>query len=665
MDAIEKLSRDTALSKGGVEHALQKIGQLCVKSLDADEVIFWHFSNRGNSLTGIASHRSGKRTAPKPKSIPSTKIKNYIEAIQNSLFLIFRSTPKNSKLSGIARELLRLEVRSSLHVPLYVNGALSGVVQFNQIKKERGWNLADRAFACEAADTAANIIQNFDMSGVEMYTPNIVDMLERTLDHVLKELNLEHGMIRLDELPVTRGYSPEVEMEFINQYRLSPELTFRTAVVTNVNQVGGIPKGLIHILKGAGIRSFVNVPLFTGLNQIGCIHVASPALVDWEEGTVSLLEATARHITRIVEGIWMRQDHHTLSGLLQSFRDNALDLSRMMLFDEAVNKIGESATHVLETDTTFIILRSPDNSIKCPWSHGLSIETIHQIIDNDGMVLENILRHGKAPVLFPDIRKSILPDSLHKSLAEKKTLSARILPLVYEDITMGAVVSFYKRVRLFTRNERNVLSLFANSAALTLQNAWMYDQIQKGFLGLALALAGAEDAREVSISDSSLKSADLATEIARALKVPENEVASIHWAALLHDIGKKDVPENILNKSGPLTESEWELMRRTPKTGEMLLEPIPQLQGVAKIIRTFHERYDGTGYPDRLKGDQIPIGAKVLAVADAYTSMIDKRAYRDSRPPQDAVREIQRYKGKYFDPIVVDVFSSIAEKYVN
>lgn len=665
MDAIEKLSRDTALTRDGIEHALQKIGQLSVKSLDADEVVFWHFSPSGDSLTSIASHQSGRKAVAKPKIISSTKLMDYIDAIQNNLFLTFRASPRSSKPTGIARELLRQEVKSSLHVPLYINGALSGTVQFNQLKKERGWSLADRAFACEAAHTAANLMQTFDMNGVEKYTPNIVDMLEHTLDHMLKELNLEHGMIRLDEIPVTRGYSPEIEMEFINQYRLSPELTFRTAVVTNVNQVGGISKGLIHTLKGAGIRSFVNVPLFTGLNQIGCIHVASPALMDWEEGTVPLLETTARHITRIVEGIWMRQDYHTLSGLIQSFRDNALDLSHMMLFDEAVIKIGESATHVLETDTAFILLRSPDNSIKCPWSNGLSIETIHTIIDNDGAALETILRHGKAPVLFPDVRKSILPSSLQKPLAEKKTRSARIFPLVYEDMTMGAVVGFYKKVRLFTRNERNILSLFANSAALTLQNAWMYDQIQKGYLGLALALAGAEDAREVSISDASMKSANLATEVARAMKIPEEEVNSIHWAALLHDIGKKDVPENVLNKSGPLTESEWEMVRRAPKTGEMLLEPIPQLQGVAKIIRTFHERYDGTGYPDRLKGDQIPIGAKVLAVTDAYTSMIDKRAYRDPRLPQEAVREIQRYKGKYFDPVVVDVFSSIAEKYVN
>jgi len=144
-----------------------------------------------------------------------------------------------------------------------------------------------------------------------------------------------------------------------------------------------------------------------------------------------------------------------------------------------------------------------------------------------------------------------------------------------------------------------------------------------------------------------------------------NEVMSIHWAALLHDIGKKDIPENVLQKSGPLNEYEWEMVRLSPKTGEKMLEPVPQLHSVAKIIRNFREHYDGSGYPDRLKGDQIPIGAKVLAVADAYTSLIDERAYRAARPPQEALQEIQRFSGKYFDPVVVDAFNNVVKKYTD
>jgi HD-GYP domain-containing protein (c-di-GMP phosphodiesterase class II) len=496
-------------------------------------------------------------------------------------------------------------------------------------------------------------------------TPEIMEMLDHTLDHILYELDLEHGLIRLDEIPITRGYSPEVEIEFANQYRTSRDIAGQTVVVTNMEQATGGSKKLVEAVRSTGIHSFVTVPIVIGMEQVGCIQVASRPAMEWNLEAVDLLEWAARHLSRVIAEIWVRQDNLTLGKLIQSFHENVKDMNRMMLFDEAVKAVGESANDVLETDMAFIILRNPDNTISAPWISGLNPDTINRIIDTEGAAVETILRQSKMPVLFPDIHTSVLPTSLQKHLIEKKARSTRIFPLVYEGQTMGAVLGFYKHARLFTNSQRRILSLFANSATLTLQNAWMYDQVKQGYLGMALALANAEDAREDTVPDSSLRSAKLAAETARALKVPEDEVMSIHWAALLHDIGKKDIPESVLQKSGPLNEKEWEMIRRSPKAGEQMLEPVPQLHGVAKIIRNFHEHFDGGGYPDRLKGDQIPIGAKVLAVADAYTSMIDKRAYRDSRPPQEALQEIQRYSGKHFDPVVVEAFKGVAEKYMN
>jgi HD-GYP domain-containing protein (c-di-GMP phosphodiesterase class II) len=230
---------------------------------------------------------------------------------------------------------------------------------------------------------------------------------------------------------------------------------------------------------------------------------------------------------------------------------------------------------------------------------------------------------------------------------------------VFEDRTLGAFFAFYKHARLYTRNERNVLSLFANTATLTLQNAWMYNQVEQGYLNLALELANTVDLREFAHAEVRWKLAELAEKTALRLQVPEREVAAIHWAALLHDIGKKDVPAEVLRKSGPLNEAEWKLLHDAPLSAERMLKPVPHLQEVAKVVRNYRERYDGSGYPDKLRGDQIPVGAKVLAVVDAYTSMLRDRPYQKPRVHNEALEEIQRHSGTQFDPAVVNAFNQV------
>jgi len=525
-EIIEKLSRDQTLISGNIETALNKIGRVCTKALNIEEVTFWQFTQNSENLTCITSYKVGQKLPAKTKQFRTQLVRDYIKTLQNGLYtIVFDSS---HKIIASAGEFLRKEIKGSLHVPVYIGSTLGGVVQFNQLKKQRNWTLADCVFACQAADLTADTLQNFGTKGNEKYTLDIMDTLGSTLDHVLKVLDLDNGMIRLDEIPVTRGYSPEIEMEFVNQYRISPEFSYRTNIVTNVHQAVGDSKGLVEALKNSGVRAFITVPITIDTYQAGCIHVASYTVMDWNQEAISLLEWTARHVARIVNDIWTHQDNRTLSSLIQTFHDNASTLNRMMLFEEAVKVVGKSATDVLETDMAFIILRNPDNTITCPWISGLTPDTINRIIDTEGASVQSMLRNTKTPILFPDVRKSVLPTSLQRHLVEKKAKSTRIFPLVYEGHTMGAVVGFYKQVRMFTRNERSILSLFANSAALAMQNAWMYDQVRQGYMGLALALANAEDAREDTIPDASLRSAKLAEETARALKVPENEVGAFH-----------------------------------------------------------------------------------------------------------------------------------------
>jgi diguanylate cyclase (GGDEF)-like protein len=167
------------------------------------------------------------------------------------------------------------------------------------------------------------------------------------------------------------------------------------------------------------------------------------------------------------------------------------------------------------------------------------------------------------------------------------------------------------------------------------------------------ALAAALAERDRYTGEHSASVVDMATTVASALGLDEVEVERVGHAALLHDIGKVGVPDRILHKAGPLAGEEWELMREHPLIGERILRAIPGMGGVARIVRHEHERFNGSGYPDRLEGEAIPIGSRVILACDAYHAMTSDRAYRGAMAHDAAIAELVSCAGTQFDPKVV------------
>jgi len=170
------------------------------------------------------------------------------------------------------------------------------------------------------------------------------------------------------------------------------------------------------------------------------------------------------------------------------------------------------------------------------------------------------------------------------------------------------------------------------------------------------SLALAIDAKDQYTQGHSQKVAAYSALLAQALKLKPEEVEEIRLAALLHDVGKVGIPEQILNKSGPLDASEWDTMKTHTLLGAKILEPLVAMRDIRLMVKHHHEFFDGTGYPDRLEGQQIPYGARVIAIADAYDTITSARTYKKARTPEDAFAELDRCAANQFDPDIVRVF---------
>ncbi len=233
-------------------------------------------------------------------------------------------------------------------------------------------------------------------------------------------------------------------------------------------------------------------------------------------------------------------------------------------------------------------------------------------------------------------------------------------PMLYQNRLIGvlAVTGKYSGGS-FSEDELLIISNLASQTAVALENERLNKSAEETYVGTVSALAMAVEARDPHSRGHSDRVSQYAVKAAQKLNLEAGIINDIKNAGELHDVGKIGISDSILKKPGPLTPDEWQIMYRHPVIGEGILKPVRSLSRLCGIIRHHHECMDGSGYPDGLKGEDIPIGARIMAVADSFDAMTSDRPYRKALSTEEAKQELLKYAGSRYDRKVVEAFLSV------
>jgi putative nucleotidyltransferase with HDIG domain len=402
------------------------------------------------------------------------------------------------------------------------------------------------------------------------------------------------------------------------------------------------------------MRSELCVPILGNNNQVlGVINTESVRLDAFTESDMRLLSTIAGQTGNAIEKLRLYEAERIQRGQAETLREVAAILSSTAETEEVLGLILEQLKRVVPFDSASLQLIK-DDKLKI---HAVSGNLERSAIGFELPIAKDKFAHPlifeQRTVLFEDISEH--PDWMRAPGAEsvKSWIGA---PLIARGEAIGVLTVDGYESKQFTAADAQLVSSFAIHAGIALENARLFDEAQEAYVQTVSALASAIDVRDTYTSGHSQRLVDLSVETGRLLGCESQELTDIRWGALLHDIGKIGVPDEILRKPAALEKAELEIIRKHPEIGARIVEPVRNLANVAPIIRAHQERFDGKGYPDGLKGQAIPKIARIISVADAYVAMTDDRVYRPARSKAEAVAELKRCSGSQFDPKVVDAF---------
>ncbi len=349
---------------------------------------------------------------------------------------------------------------------------------------------------------------------------------------------------------------------------------------------------------------------------------------------------------------------------LNALREIDQAITSSASIEMSLNIVMQKLISLLSIDAATILLVDPAaSSLRMAVGHGFrTCEVFTASVKIEESYAGRAILEGRI-IYIPNLANE--PNNLFRMglLKDDDFVSYYGVPLVAKGKSVGVMEVFHRTLVEREQEWFDFLETLAGQAAIAIDSTQSFDGLQRANLELSLAYdatiegrSRAMDLRDKETEGHTQRVTELTVKMARTMGMSQDEIINLRRGALLHDMGKLGVPDDILLKPGKLTGEEWVIMKSHPNFAYEMLSPIAYLRPALDIPHCHHEKWDGSGYPRGLKGEQIPLAARIFSVIDVWDALTSDRPYRKAWPKEKTIEHIKEGSGKHFDPQIVDIF---------
>jgi response regulator RpfG family c-di-GMP phosphodiesterase len=469
-------------------------------------------------------------------------------------------------------------------------------------------------------------------------------------------------------LAASLGEAAESDLQLLSRHFSTSVLHDRKVLVEHDfqknSQLNSIP-----LSNRKYFRTMFSLPLFTEEEEIGTLEVYNvPEYHLKGESILRELEKISSEVSKLL--LIANRFHQTYAQLhaavteISAIYEISEALGSTLNLSEILKLIVQNGMSTFNAQVvSLMLLDREEGTLKINSAEGLSPEIIENTRVQLGEGIAGKVAKTGQPLLLVDFMDIERPD------IEKGVKSALSVPLKIKNEVVGVLnVSKTSRYK-FTENDLKLLFNLASLAAQAIERASLYqdlkeslDEMENTYISTITALSAAVDAKDPYTQGHVHRVTRFGMAIAMELDPNLLNDDMFHYALVLHDVGKIGVPDNVLTKPGPLSPDEWEMIKTHPEVGARIISPIKFLHKAVEAVQFHQERYDGKGYPTGRKGEEIPLVARIISVADAFDAMTTDRIYRKALTLEEARNEIIKNSGTQFDPLVVKAFLAALDK---